>query len=453
MSAVILVVDDDASNREAFELALSRAGFGVEHAEDGRTALDRIRNGGLSLVLTDLRMPGMNGIELIRAARLLDADLEFIVMTAYGTVETAVDAMKEGAYDFVSKPIKRMELLPIVRKALERRALSVENRELRRLLADSTSEIVGRSAQMRALLDEVAQVAPSEASVLLSGESGTGKGLVARHIHRLSTRAQGRLVTVNCAALPEALLESELFGHEAGAFTGAKGRKEGRIDAARRGTLFLDEITETDPAVQVKLLRVLQEGEYERIGGNQTLEADFRLISASNRNLQESIGSGQLREDLYYRLNVIHIELPPLRDRRDDIPLLAHHFLNRFNKTNHKTIQGIESDVLDALNAWSWPGNVRELENVMERAVVLSRGESITLENLPPSLRAGKGNAPVLSFEIGTPMKEIERTVIEQTMRFAQGDPNIAGSLLGISARTIYRRAADWKQPGEEEGD
>jgi two-component system response regulator HydG len=217
--------------------------------------------------------------------------------------------------------------------------------------------------------------------------------------------------------------------------------------------LFLDEITETDPALQVKLLRVLQEGEYERVGGNQTLEADFRLISASNRNLEEAIQSGQLREDLYYRLNVIHIELPALRDRPDDIPLLAQHFLMRFNKTNHKAIEGIDSDVLDALNSWHWPGNVRELENVMERAVVLSRGDTIALDNLPPSLREGQGGAPVLSFEIGTSMKEVERTVIEETMRFAQGDPNVAGSLLGISARTIYRRTADWKEPGDIEED
>jgi two-component system response regulator HydG len=445
MADAILVVDDDASNREAFELVLSRAGFDVVNAADGRAALEKIRAGGVALVLTDLRMPGMNGIELIKAARLLDGDLEFIVMTAYGTVETAVDAMKEGAYDFVSKPIKRFELLPIVKKALERRALSVENRELRRLLAGSTSELIGQSARIREVMDEVAQVAPSQASILLSGESGTGKGLVARHIHRLSSRSEGRLVTLNCAAIPQALLESELFGHEAGAFTGAKGRREGRIDAAKRGTLFLDEITETDPAIQVKLLRVLQEGEYERVGGNQTLQADFRLISASNRDLAQAIASGTLREDLYYRLNVIHIELPPLRDRSDDIPLLAHHFLERFARINHKPLTGIESRAMDALHTWHWPGNVRELENVMERAVVLSRGEHIEFDNLPRALQEERGGKPVLSFRLGTPLKDVERTVIEETLRFADGDPNVAANLLGISARTIYRRAADWK--------
>jgi two-component system response regulator HydG len=439
----ILVVDDEPSNRQVLSRILSKEGYQVEQADDGRQALDRLRAGGIELVLTDLKMPGMDGLELLQAARALEQDVEFIVMTAYGTVEAAVGAMKDGAYDFITKPLRRVELVTTVRKALEKRHLAVENRRLRARL-EGSDEVIGRSPAMRRLLQEIEQVAPSEASVLLEGESGTGKGLLARRIHASSPRAAGRMVTVNCAAIPEALLESELFGYEQGAFTGARGRKEGRFDLARGGTLFLDEVTELSLGTQVKLLRVLQEGEYERVGGTRTLEADCRILSATNRDLDKTVAEGRFREDLYYRLNVIRLRVPPLSERPEDVPLLAQFFLARYASKNRKDLGGFSPEALEALQGYRWPGNVRELENVVERAVVLSRGPRVGLDSLPEQVRQGRGARMVLSFRVGTPLKEMERSMIEATLRFAHGDKNLAANLLGITARTIYRREAEW---------
>ncbi len=439
----ILVVDDEQANRQVLARILAREGYEVEQAEDGRQALDRLRSGGIELVLTDLKMPGMDGLELLQAVRALDQDVELIVMTAYGTVEAAVGAMKDGAYDFITKPLRRVELVTTVRKALEKRHLTAENRRLRARL-EETDEVIGRSPAMRRLLEEIEQVAPSEASVLLEGESGTGKGLLARRIHAVSPRAAGRMVTVNCAAIPENLLESELFGYEQGAFTGARGRKEGRFDLARGGTLFLDEVTELSLGTQVKLLRVLQEGEYERVGGTRTLEADCRILSATNRDLDRAVSEGRFREDLYYRLNVIRLRVPPLAERPEDVPLLAQFFLARYASKNRKDVAGFADEALDALSGYRWPGNVRELENVIERAVVLTRGPRVVLENLPEQVRQGRGARMVLSFRVGTPIKEMERSMIEATLRFAGGDKNLAANLLGITARTIYRREAEW---------
>jgi two-component system response regulator HydG len=443
----ILVVDDELANRQVLARILAKEGYEVEQADDGRQALERLRGGGVQLVLTDLKMPGMDGLELLQAVRALDQDVELIVMTAYGTVEAAVGAMKDGAYDFITKPLRRLELVTTVRKALEKRHLAAENRRLRARLEES-DEVIGRSSAMRRLLQEIEQVAPSEASVLLEGESGTGKGLLARRIHAASPRAGGRLVTINCAAIPETLLESELFGYEQGAFTGAKGRKEGRFDLARGGTLFLDEVTEMSPGTQVKLLRVLQEGEYERVGGTRTLEADCRILSATNRDLDRAVAEGRFREDLYYRLNVIRVRVPPLSERPEDVPLLAQFFLARYGSKNRKEVGGFTEEALDALGGYRWPGNVRELENVVERAVVLSRGPRIGLEQLPEQVRQGRGVRSVLSFRVGTPIKEMERAMIEATLRFASGDKNLAANLLGITARTIYRREAEWAREG-----
>ena len=303
---------------------------------------------------------------------------------------------------------------------------------------------------MRALLDEVEQVAPSDATVLLTGQSGTGKSRLAHLTHRMSRRRDSRFVTVNCAAIPESLLESELFGYEKGAFTGAVGRKEGRFDLARGGTLFLDEVTEMKPAVQVRLLRVLQDGEYERVGGTETLVADVRVIAASNRNIHEEVAAGRFREDLFYRLNVIPIHVPSLAERAEDVALLAQHFLVRYSEKNRKELQGISSDALEALHAYAWPGNVRELENAIERAVVLCRQGQIGLDDLPPAIRASRPARQRLSFEVGTPLKIVERRMIEETLRLTDGDKALAASLMGITARTIYRREAEWKE--EEEG-
>ncbi len=449
-SHTVLVVDDDRSNRVTMERILSREGYRVLHAESGRHAMEVFREQGVDLVLTDLKMPGMTGIDVLKAVRKVDPHVEVVVMTAYGTVETAVEAMKEGAYDFVSKPLKRMELVSALRKAIEKRDLQLENRRLReQLAAIGDGEMIGRSDAMRGLLAEVEQVAASDATVLLTGQSGTGKSRLAKTMHRMSPRRERKLVTVNCAAIPEALLESELFGYEKGAFTGAVVRKAGRFDLAHGGTLFLDEVTEMKPAVQVRLLRVLQDGEYERVGGVDTLHADVRVIAATNRNIKDAVEAGSFREDLYYRLNVIPITVPALRERHADIALLAQHFLVRYGRKNRKDLRGFTPEALEALAGWRWPGNVRELENAVERAVVLCRGDQIDVPDLPPALRETTGSPKRMVFEVGTPLKNVEREMIEETLRFCDGDKNLAASLMGITARTIYRREAEWSDDAD----
>jgi two-component system, NtrC family, response regulator HydG len=444
----ILVVDDEEANRLALERIFVREGYAVRTAADGRAALDQLRDGAVGVVLTDLKMPGMSGLELLRAARQVSPDTQVIVVTAYGSVETAVEAMKEGAYDFVTKPLRKDAVVHGVGKAHEKYELVRENLRLRAQIAQvSRTEVVGQSAAMRALLEETRQVAPSLANVLITGESGTGKGLLARWIHEMSPRRERRLVTVNCGAIPEALLESELFGYEPGAFTGAQGRKEGRFDLAAGGTLFLDEITEMPAPLQVKLLRVLQEGEYERLGGTRTLRADVRVVAATNRDPASAVAEGRLREDLYYRLNVIPLQVPALRDRREDVALLSRHFLAVHAARHNRSISGIDADALAALERHAWPGNVRELENTLERAVVLARGDSITLADLPAALRGGSSAAETgwLTFAVGSPLGGLERRMIEATLRHCDGDRGLAASLLGISARSIYRKEAEWR--------
>ncbi len=465
--ARVLVVDDEESNRTALERIFQREGWSVSLAADGREALDKLRADRLrgeepGVLLTDVKMPGMSGLDLLRAAKQVAPEVQVILMTAYGTVEAAVEAMKEGAYDFVTKPLKRAEVVASIQKGLDRAELLAENRRLREQIAgvaERTTELVGQSAAMRTLLDEAGQVAPSMASVLITGESGTGKGALARWIHLQSGRRGARMVTVHCGAIPESLLESELFGYEAGAFTGATGRKEGRFDLAAGGTLFLDEVTEMPPAVQVKLLRVLQEGEYERLGGTRTLRADVRVLAATNRDPEQAVAEGRLRADLYYRLNVIRLHAPALRERREDIALLARYFLAVHARRNHKPVHSIEGDALAALEAHSWPGNVRELENAMERAVVLSREDTVRVADMPPAIRSAEphGESGWLTFAVGTSFSEMERRMIEATVRRCAGDRSLAAAMLGITARTIYRREAEWREaeeraePGAEE--
>jgi two-component system, NtrC family, response regulator HydG len=453
MQPSILVVDDDSSNRVTLERIFSREGYTVHHASNGRDAIEVLRTKAIDLVLTDLKMPGMSGIDLLKAARTIHPEMEVVVMTAYGTVETAVEAMKEGAYDFVSKPLKRIELVTTIGKALEKRKLTVENRQLRAQLSElKDREFIGNSDIMRNLMAEVEQIAPSDATVLLSGSSGTGKGRLARLLHDMSRRSPKSFITVNCASLPEALLESELFGHEKGAFTGATHKKEGRFDIAKGGTLFLDEITEMKPSIQVKLLRVLQEGEYERVGGTKTHQADVRVIAASNRDVEQEVANGNFRQDLFYRLNVIRLDLPRLSERPDDIPFLTQYFLRRFTRKNQKTITGFSDSAMDAMTGWTWPGNVRELENAVERAVVLCRTETIGLEHLPQPMQKTPSGKQRITFEVGTPLKHIERRMIEETLKFCNDDKTLAASLMGITARTIYRREAEWgnKQESDE---
>ncbi|MEC7242455.1 MAG: sigma-54 dependent transcriptional regulator [Myxococcota bacterium] len=443
--AHVLVVDDQETNRVTLERILRRESWEVTQAPDGQVALDQVREQAPDVMVTDLKMPGLNGLELLKAVRAIAPEVEVILMTAYGTVETAVDAMKEGAYDYVTKPLKRSEIVSSVRKALEKHQLVQENRALRAKLEQQQS-IIGTSTPMRQLLEEAAQVASSDASVLMVGDSGTGKGLLARRIHQLSARTNHPLITVNCGAIPEGLIESELFGHEKGAFTGASSRKAGRFELAHEGTLFLDEVTALHPAVQVKLLRVLQEGEYERVGGTETLCSDTRILSATNLNIEEEVAAGRFREDLYYRLNVIQLTLPPLIDRAEDIPLLATHFLQIFAAKNKRSLQCFSTEAMDAMTNHPWPGNVRELQNAVERAVVLARGERIELNDLPPAVRQSQGHQRRVTFAVGTPLKDIERTMIQETMRQADGDRSLAASLLGITSRTIYRKEAEWAQ-------
>ncbi|HEU4579085.1 MAG TPA: sigma-54 dependent transcriptional regulator [Polyangiaceae bacterium] len=437
----VLVVDDEPSNLSSLRKIFEREQMRVLTAEDAKSALDVARRHRIQVALIDLMMPGTSGAELLRALKEVSPDTECVLMTAYGTVENAVQAMRDGAYDFVEKPLKRMNIVKSVRKAAERQLLLAENRSLRRELRMLTHrEIVGQSSALRRVLDVSNQAAPSSATVLLLGESGTGKELIARHIHGRSSRASGPFVAVNCSAIPESILEGELFGHERGAFTGAVARRDGRFARAAGGSLFLDEIGELTPAVQVKLLRVLQEGEYEPLGGD-TVKADVRIIAATNRNLQQEVEAGRFREDLYYRLNVIAITAPPLRSRRDDVPLLVDHFLGIYCAKNGRPRLSVASDALAKLLDYSWPGNVRELENVIERAAVLCPSDVLSLADLPDAVTRASAPAPSsLVFEVGTPLAEVEQRMIRETLKRTEGDKSLAAQLLGISTRTIYRK-------------
>src|SRR5688572_23107780 len=440
----VLVVDDEPSNLASLQKILQREGLRVLTAENAKLALELVRRHRIQVVLTDLMMPGTNGVELLRAIKELSPDVEVVLMTAYGTIETAVQAMREGAYDFVEKPLKRMTIVKTIRKAAERQSLVAENRSLKEELKLLTArETVGQSAALRRVLDVATQAAPSSATVLVLGESGTGKELIARYIHGKSARAAGPFVGVNCAAIPESILEAELFGHERGAFTGAVARREGRFAKARGGTLFLDEIGELSPSVQVKILRVLQEGEYEPVGGN-TVKSDARIIAATNRDLQAEVEAGRFREDLFYRLNVIALTAPPLRSRREDIPLLVDHFLGVYCTKNGRARLSVPREVLSRLSDYAWPGNVRELENVIERAAVLCRGDVLRLEDLPDAVAQAIAPLPgALTFPIGTPLDEVEMRMIRETLKHTQGDKPLAAQLLRISARTIYRKLGE----------
>jgi two-component system response regulator HydG len=447
------VVDDEPGIVDSLQKVFERESLRVLPARSGGEALEILRKEPVSVLLTDLMMPGMSGLDLLKASRTVSPETETILMTAYGTVENAVEAMKQGAYDFVTKPIKRAHVVRAVLKAIEKRALVQENRSLRaQLQAQRQRTPIGQSLPWRRTMETILQAAPSMATVLLLGESGTGKELLARSIHDNSPRASGPFVPVNCAALPESILEAELFGYERGAFTGAVQRHDGRFLQADKGTLFLDEIGEIPTHVQVKLLRVLQEGEVERLGG-RTQKVDLRLVAATNQDLRAAVKEGRFREDLYYRLNVIAMRVPPLRERRDDILLLAEHFLRLYADRNGRRVLGLSRAAADALVRHDWPGNVRELENTMERAVVLSRGDAVEAEDLPVEVRSG-GSATTdgksVTFAIGTPLEEIERRVIHATLQHVGGDKRLCAQLLGIATRTIYRRLEE-ERGGEGE--
>jgi two-component system response regulator HydG len=451
----LLVVDDEPGIVDSLQKIFEREHLRVLTATSGAEALELIRREPVSVMITDLMMAGMSGMDLLKASRSLSPETETVLMTAYGTVENAVEAMKQGAYDFVTKPIKRAHLLRVVGKALEKRSLVEENRALRaQLAAQKKRTPIGQSLPWRRTMDIVMQAAPSLATVLLLGESGTGKELLARAIHDYSARARAPFVPVNCAALPESILEAELFGSEKGAFTGAVQRHDGRFLQADGGTLFLDEIGEIPTHVQVKLLRVLQEGEVERLGG-RTVKVDLRLVAATNQDLKAAVREGRFREDLYYRLNVIAVPIPPLRDRREDVPLLAEHFLQLYAERNGRRLGGFSKAAAEAMARYDWPGNVRELENTVERAVVLSRGTAIDVDDLPPEVRSGTsalGDGKSLTFAVGTPLDEIERRVIHATLAHTGGDKRVCAQLLGIATRTIYRRLEEQRTSEGDEG-
>ncbi len=444
----VLIVDDEKNYLLILETLLAKEGLQVLTAGSGLEALAELRENEADLVLTDMKMPGLDGLELLSAIKQQDADLPVLVMTAYGTVDKAVEAMKRGAFDYLTKPFENNRLLLTVNKALKLSRLVRQNRLLQSQVAQryGMDNVVGNSKEMKEVYKLVEKVAPAKATVLITGESGTGKELIARAIHHHSDRAKSPFITVNCAALTETLLESELFGHEKGAFTGAAAARKGRFELAHGGTLFLDEIGHTSPALQVKLLRVIQERAFERVGGTRTLSVDVRLLTASNKDLLAEVEEGRFQQDLYYRLNVVHIELPPLRERSDDIPLLATHFLEKYGRELSRKGLTFETDVLASLTGYSWPGNVRELENVIERAVVLASSSEIKLSDLPSELRSGgMGQLDLDHFVApGTALPEtleqLEKYLIRQALAQADNIQARAAELLGISKSNLQHK-------------
>jgi two-component system, NtrC family, response regulator HydG len=439
----ILVVDDEIGIRQSLKKILEKEGFDVVTASNGDEAFKLIRGSDIDLLISDIRMAGMDGLELLKVCKSISPYTEVIMITGYASVDTAVDSMKQGAYDYITKPFKKADILKAVGKAIEKQVLTMDNVKMKERIEaiESTPLIETASPKMKKLVEIVHQVAPSQATILIMGGSGTGKEVIADMIHKFSPRAERPMVKVNCAAIPETLIESELFGYEKGAFTGAAGRKEGRFEAADKSSIFLDEIGEVPPAVQVKLLRILQEETFERLGSNKTVKVDVRIITATNKDLAAMVKQGQFREDLYWRLNVISLQLPSLKERREDIPNLVQHFINRFSRKNGKEMKGLESKAMEILLGYEWPGNVRELENVIERSVVLDRDGIIGADDLPADIQSASIPAmESVTIPLGTPMEEVERILMEETLKRTKGDKGLASKLLGISTRTLYRK-------------
>jgi two-component system response regulator HydG len=443
----ILVVDDDNAHRIMLRTLMGGWGYEVSEADDGAAAIDRVKEQSYDLVLMDVRMVRVSGLEALAQIKLYNPAIPVIIMTAYSSVDTAVKALKQGAHDYLTKPLDFDKLKITMERAMEHTRLKEENRLLKESLGKhfDRQNIIGQSPAMINLLETVAQVAPSEATVLITGESGTGKELIAGATHYNSSRKNGPFVKLNCAAITETLLESELFGHEKGAFTGADRRKEGRFYQAHGGSLFLDEVSEMSLIMQVKLLRVLQEREFTRVGGEKTIQVDVRVIAATNKNLTDLIGNGQFREDLYYRLNVVDMEIPPLRNRQQDIPLLAQHFLEMFAAKNHKKIKGFRPKALDLLIRHGWPGNVRELMNAVERTVVLSRSDYLSAEDFPKfagtALDDGAGSdISKIDIDGDNPLEAVERATILKVLEAAGGNKSKAARRLGITRKTLHKK-------------
>ena len=441
---VILIVDDEKNTREGLARALRRS-YDVLIAESGATALSILSEKPVDVMLSDLRMPGMDGMTLMQRALAVSPQLVCILLTAYGNIETAVNAMRHGATDFLTKPVNLEQLEMVLQRVLRSRRAETENVQLREQLDSKfgMGNIIGNSPEMQQVFDTVRQVAASRATVLIQGESGTGKELIAKAIHRLSPRKNGAFIPVHCAALSSSLLESELFGHEKGAFTGAAERRKGRFEMADGGSLFLDEIGEIDASVQVKILRALEERRFERVGGQESIDVDTRLIAATNRDLKKMVAEGTFREDLYYRLYVVVIHLPALRERKSDIPLLLKHYLDVFNQENGRAVEGFSPDALDLLTAYRWPGNVRELRNLVEQTVVMSRSQRIGVRDLPVHIREAGGTGGSVQMERGT-LEEMEKLAIQQALKEADGNRTRAAEKLGISRRTLHRKIAEY---------
>ncbi|EFK07828.1 fused DNA-binding response regulator in two-component regulatory system with ZraS: response regulator/sigma54 interaction protein [delta proteobacterium NaphS2] len=446
----VLVVDDDHAHRVMLRTLISGWGYVVEEADDGETAIATVHEKAFDLILMDIRMIKVSGLQALAEIRKYNPAIPIIIMTAYSSVETAVTALKNGAYDYLTKPLDFDELRLVMARAVDHRHLKEENRLLKERLGDqfNTQNIIGRSQVMVKLLETVAQVAPSEATVLITGESGAGKELIAGAVHYNSPRKDGPFIKMNCAAVTETLLESELFGHEKGAFTGAHKRKEGKFRQADGGSLFLDEVGEMALSMQVKLLRALQEMEFFRVGGEELIKVDVRVITATNKDLLQEVEAGRFREDLYYRLNVVTLAVPSLADRREDIPLLARHFLERFTEKNHKDIKGFSPHAMDQMLRYTWPGNVRELMNAVERSVVMSRSERIQPDDLPPEIQNRQQEDPVdFSLKIwdeGVSLEEMEKATIIKTLESTAGNKSEAARRLGITRKTLRKKLKDY---------
>ncbi|KEY58196.1 sigma-54-dependent Fis family transcriptional regulator [Serratia sp. DD3] len=440
--AQILLVEDDLSHCTILQALMTGWGYRVSVAHHGLEAVEKVKSQPFDLVLSDVRMAEMDGIALLKVIKAYNPAIPILIMTAYSNVESAVEAIKAGAYDYLTKPLDFDMLRLTLERALEHTSLKTENLALKQRLLFDDQNMIGRSKPMRQLMEMIAMIAPSEATVLISGESGTGKELIAKVVHANSLRKEQPLVSVNCAALSESLLESELFGHEKGAFTGADKRREGRFMVANGGTLFLDEIGEISPLMQVKLLRAIQEREIQRVGSNQTLSVDVRLIAATNRDLLADVEAGKFRQDLYYRLNVVTVELPPLRQRGEDIPLLAMHFLTKFAERNRKKVKGFTPQAMDLLVKYPWPGNVRELENSIERGVILLTGDFISEKELPLSISQCAEPLPIQSEKqlLIQPLEQLEKEAILAALEKTAGNKTEAARQLGITRKTLLAK-------------
>jgi two-component system response regulator HydG len=444
----ILVVDDEESHRIMLRAVLKDEGYEVVEAADGSEAVRAVEQEPFDLVLLDVRMTTMDGIEALTEIRKISPLIPVLIMTAYASVKTAVEALKAGAFDYLTKPLDIEELKILIEKALELYHLREENLTLKERLGDrfDFSKIIGKSRKMRELFDTLSLVAPTDATILILGESGTGKELVANAIHHNSFRKSQPFIKISCSALPETLLESELFGHERGAFTGAIARREGRFQLAHRGTIFLDEVGEMSPTTQMKLLRVLQEKEFEPLGSVQTLKVDVRVIAATHKDLTQEVKEGRFREDLFYRLNVVPVSLPPLRERKEDIPAVAHHFFEGYRGKNQKELKDISNKTMDLLSRYDWPGNIRELENCLERAVIMARGEVIAPADLPPHIQAlsGREEGQALDFPSGISLEAVERALILKTLEETGGNRSRAAEILGINRRTLQMKLKEY---------